>query len=142
MHNMVMEYAGQCDVFIATAAVSDYRPTEAMPHKIKKDSECLNLKLIKNPDILADVAQHYRQVFTVGFAAETHNLEQYAKAKLQNKGINMIAANWVGEGELGFESDENALTVFWSNGHTEFKRTRKATLATKLIHLIAKKLHD
>jgi phosphopantothenoylcysteine decarboxylase/phosphopantothenate--cysteine ligase len=76
-------------------------------------------------------------VFSVGFAAETHDVEQYAIAKLQNKNIDMIAANRVGEGALGFESDDNALDVYWQDGHAALGRDRKTRLACQLIELIA-----
>lgn len=141
MHDAVMQHAGQADIFIACAAVADYRPVTIADQKIKKNDETLTLQLVRNPDILADVAKQFPNVFTVGFAAETKDLEQNAQSKLDAKGINMIAANRVDDPRIGFESDDNALTIYWKQGKREFPQARKTTLALELIDLIAKHLY-
>lgn len=137
MYDAVMAEAGQCNIFISTAAVADYRPKSAAEEKIKKHADALNIELVKNPDILTEVSSRYSQIFTVGFAAETHDVKNNARKKLQTKSLNMIAANRVGEGRLGFESDDNALCVFWKDGEKEFPQMRKSLLARQLIDLIA-----
>ena len=137
MREAVMRFAPHCDIFIATAAVADYRPKSVAAQKIKKDSEALTIELVKNPDILAQVSRQFPDIFTVGFAAETHDLEQYAKAKMQAKSLRMIAANRVDSNNLGFESDDNALSVFWKDGGKELPQARKSVLARQLIELVA-----
>ena len=139
MHHAVFEHIAQCDIFIGAAAVADYRPLEAAQKKIKKKDNTLTLTLEKTADILAEVAALARPPFTVGFAAETHDLEQYARDKLTRKKLDMIAATWVGGERGGFESDDNALEVFWQNGQKAFPMTEKATLAAQLIALIAER---
>jgi phosphopantothenoylcysteine decarboxylase/phosphopantothenate--cysteine ligase len=116
MHAAVMQRAGDCDLFVATAAVADYRPATAAPQKIKKGGESLMLELRRNPDILAAVAALERRPYTLGFAAETEKLEEHARRKRQDKGVDMIAANLVGAAEGGFERAENALSLFWEGG--------------------------
>lgn len=113
MHDTVMRLVKGADVFIATAAVADYRPKETKANKIKKTQASLTLEFIKNPDILAEVAALADRPLTIGFAAETHDLESYAIAKLQAKNLDMIAANKVGTDE-GFEQDYNQLQLFFS----------------------------
>ncbi|MGH8307488.1 MAG: bifunctional phosphopantothenoylcysteine decarboxylase/phosphopantothenate--cysteine ligase CoaBC, partial [Gammaproteobacteria bacterium] len=138
MHAAVMAEAARMDIFIAAAAVADYTPTDAAQQKIKKRGDDLELKLAKTTDILAEVAAHVPRPFTVGFAAETEKLEINAKAKLKNKRLDLIAANWVGNGR-GFDRDDNALTVFWEDGAAELGRGPKLELARKLIRLIAER---
>ena len=142
MYESVISMAGEHDIYIGAAAVSDYVPTDVMTAKIKKQQNGTILKLSKTVDILASVAGLENRPFTVGFAAETHNLEEYALGKLKNKNLDMIAANRVGQVEGGFESDRNALTVFWKNGEQHFKMTDKKLLAEQLIELIANKYHE
>jgi len=129
------------DIFIATAAVADYRPVQVAENKIKKSDSIMALALEKNPDILAETKARFPGVFTVGFAAETNNLETYARNKLRDKGIEMIAANWVGdaakETEGGFDSDSNALQLFWTGGQLELPLASKARLARSLIAYVA-----
>lgn len=137
MHAAVFENIKDCDIFIGAAAVADYRPVICGDEKIKKQADQLILTLQKNPDILADVAALKMPPFTVGFAAETNDLEHYARDKLTRKKLNMIAANWVGRAEGGFERDENALEVFWQDGKKTLPMTEKSELAQQLIVLIA-----
>ncbi|MEQ6340698.1 MAG: bifunctional phosphopantothenoylcysteine decarboxylase/phosphopantothenate--cysteine ligase CoaBC [Gammaproteobacteria bacterium] len=112
MYEAVLANMRDCDIFIGAAAVADYRPQQLAQHKIKKTQSEVSLALERTPDILASVAALPNAPFTVGFAAETEDLETHARAKLAAKGLDMVAANWVGQG-MGFDSDENALTLFW-----------------------------
>lgn len=137
MRRQVMQFLPDSDIFIATAAVADYRPAKISDSKIKKGGEQLTIELVRNPDILADVAASSGAPFTVGFAAETHNLEDNARAKLFHKGLDMIAANKVGENEA-FEQDDNELTVIWKNGEQLLPRQPKRQLAKRLINLVAR----
>jgi len=126
------------DVFIAAAAVSDYRAQQIAPQKIKKTSDQVSLQLTRTPDILATVAAGTPRPFVVGFAAETQNVERNALAKLEAKRLDMIAANQVGEG-LAFDCDDNALTVYWPGGRRELERAPKCRLAAELLDLIAER---
>lgn len=126
-----------CDVFIATAAVADYRPAVTADHKIKKSTEEIHLTLIKNPDIVAAVAEHPQRPFTVGFAAETRDVVSYAQGKLEKKKLDMIATNDVSGTNVGFSSDNNALTVLWPGGHKVLPLASKRQIAKQLIELIA-----
>jgi phosphopantothenoylcysteine decarboxylase/phosphopantothenate--cysteine ligase len=126
------------DIFIAAAAVSDYRPVQVSTEKIKKTSDSLMLALSRTTDILATVAAGADRPFVVGFAAETQNVERNALAKLEGKNLDMIAANQVGEG-LAFDQDDNALTVYWRGGRRELKRAEKSQIAAELIALIAER---
>lgn len=139
MHNAVFENINPCDIFIGAAAVADYRPIEVAQTKIKKKDDTLTLTFQKNADILADVAALKNSPFTVGFAAETHDLEHYARDKLMRKKLDMIAANWVGGERGGFESSENALDIFWHDGQQSLPMTCKETLAAQLISLIVER---
>ena len=136
MHTKVIENIDSCDIFIATAAVSDYRPEFMEAQKIKKDADQLTLSLTKNPDILADVAGRSSKPFCVGFAAETQNLEHYARQKLISKNLDMIIANPVDNGR-GFDQEDNTLHVFWKDGDKAFATAPKTELARQLINLIA-----
>ena len=136
MHQAVMNVIEDCDVFIACAAVADYRPTTLAEQKIKKNNQELTLTFTKNPDILADVAKLEGAPFTLGFAAETQDVSHYAKDKLVRKGLDMIAANDVSDKKIGFNSDENALTVFWQNGEGHLGVADKKQLASDLLNLV------
>ena len=143
MHDAVFEHISHQDIFIATAAVADYRPAEVHDHKIKKASEELNIHLQRNPDILAEVAALDHRPFCIGFAAETRDLEHYAREKMQLKKLDMIAANQVADAQvrgedIGFNSEYNALDVFWADGHQALAKAKKTQLARQLITLIAK----
>jgi phosphopantothenoylcysteine decarboxylase/phosphopantothenate--cysteine ligase len=138
MMNAVQVEIADTDIFIAAAAVSDYRMREIAAHKIKKTSDELSLQLARTPDILATVAAGSPRPFVVGFAAETQNVERNALAKLEGKKLDMIAANQVGEG-LAFDCDDNALTVYWTGGQRELARAPKCQLAGSLIDVIAER---
>ncbi|MBS3804009.1 MAG: bifunctional phosphopantothenoylcysteine decarboxylase/phosphopantothenate--cysteine ligase CoaBC [Oleiphilaceae bacterium] len=133
------EVESGCDIFIATAAVADYRPETLAEQKVKKSGEALTLALVPNPDTLARIAARPNPPFTVGFAAETDNLEAYATKKLKHKKLNMIVANDVSRPGLGFNSDQNAVTVFWPGGRQEFEAETKIGLAARLVRLIAER---
>ena len=126
------------EIFISAAAVSDYQCDNLSKQKIKKQAETLSLKLTKSPDILSSVAEQKKPPFTVGFAAETENLKKYAKEKLRLKSLDMIIANKVGK-NLGFDVDENAVSVFWNDGEKRFKKKRKTILAQQLVELITER---
>jgi len=143
MHQAVMSAIPQHTLYIGAAAVADYSPVTLSTSKIKKQHDDSVIKLQKTKDILADVAAHpSRPQFVVGFAAETDNLEYYAKDKLTRKNLDMIAANWVGKQQGGFESDENALQVYWPSGSKHLKMTDKKQLAEQLIALIIEKMNE
>lgn len=139
MHEAVMKTTHDCDIFIGCAAVADYRVQEIANQKIKKSNGELTLTLIKNPDILSDVAHLSNAPFTLGFAAETQNLREYALGKLQRKKLNMIAANDVSDSSIGFNSEQNALSVFWSQGEKKLNVADKPLLARQLMHLVAQR---
>lgn len=149
MHQAVMLTIEHQDIFIATAAVADYRPVLAQSEKIKKTTEELTLPLIRNPDILKDVAALPQPPFTLGFAAETQHIEKHAREKLTHKKCHMIAANLITEKnsqhpeqDTGFNSEYNALQVFWNNGEATFERSRKTQLARQLMTLLAKRYNE
>ena len=137
MHAAVTKAAAGADIYIGAAAVGDYRPNAVSEHKLKKQSGSdLTLQLAENPDILASLSAQRMHPFLVGFAAETQNVENYARDKLQRKGLDMIAANQVGDG-LGFETADNAITLYWPDGSAELPRADKTSLAHQLIERIA-----
>ncbi|MGE6454745.1 bifunctional phosphopantothenoylcysteine decarboxylase/phosphopantothenate--cysteine ligase CoaBC [Shewanella baltica] len=138
MLDAVMDNVDKKDIFIGCAAVADYRISDIATCKIKKSAEEMQLALVRNPDILATVASLPNRPFVVGFAAETHDVEAYARDKLKRKNLNMIAANDVSVAGLGFNADANALRVFWPHGSQDLPATDKLTLARQLLSLIVK----
>lgn len=137
MYNTVMNQIQGIDIFIAAAAVADYRSTIVSKKKIKKSLLYLTLDFIKNPDILASVATlQLNRPFTVGFSAETHNILQNAQSKLHCKNLDMIVANQVGIPGTGFESDQNELFVLWIGGSQSLPRAEKHILGKQLIKII------
>ena len=140
MYAEVMARAEGCDIFIAAAAVADYRPARRAERKIKKRDGPTALDLVRTPDIVAGVAALDRRPFTVGFAAETESLKAHARDKLERKGLDMIAANQVGLADRGFASERNALSVLWRDGgHRELALAPKADLARSLIALVTER---
>ena len=131
------------EIFIACAAVADYRAATVAAEKVKKHDEQLMLTLQRNPDILATVSALNNAPFTVGFAAETENLVENARTKLQRKHLDMIAANWVGERAkgAGFNSDENALQLIWADGERLLSRCAKDELARGLLTVVAERFN-
>ena len=136
MREAVLQQIPQCDIFISAAAVGDYRPADVAAHKIKKQGSALQLDLTENPDILAEVGALKQKPFLVGFAAETQELEKYARAKLERKKIDLIAANCVGGGS-GFDSCDNELLLLWPGGNESLARADKRALAHRLVERIA-----
>jgi phosphopantothenoylcysteine decarboxylase/phosphopantothenate--cysteine ligase len=130
-----------CDIFIATAAVADYRVAEVAEHKIKKAGDQLEVSLIKNADIVATIAKQAQRPFMVGFAAETQNIDVYAQGKLSSKKLDMIACNDVSRSDIGFASDENAMTVFFAEHYRQpaqvLAKASKAEIAKQLVEAIA-----
>jgi phosphopantothenoylcysteine decarboxylase / phosphopantothenate---cysteine ligase len=138
MLEAVQQHVAGAHIFIAAAAVSDYRSGQVACQKIKKTSDTMMLPLSRCVDVLATIGRSASPPFLVGFAAETENVEHNALLKLQAKNLDMIAANRVGDG-LAFDRDDNALTVFWKGGKRELSLTHKAALARQLIEIIAER---
>ncbi|RZM78058.1 bifunctional phosphopantothenoylcysteine decarboxylase/phosphopantothenate--cysteine ligase CoaBC [Pseudoalteromonas rubra] len=142
MHQAAMKLAPNSDVFIGCAAVADYRAADIAEQKIKKQGDEITLTLVKNPDIIADVAALTAQrPYTVGFAAETQDVAQYAQGKLKNKGLDMICANDVSQAGIGFNANDNALTLFWDNAQQSLPLASKSELALTVVKAIAGKLN-
>ncbi len=132
-----LQLCSDSDIFIACAAVADYRPADIQTRKIKKGPEQISLKLIRNPDIVSTVADTDPRPFTVGFAAETNDVLSYAREKMQRKGLDMIVANDVSTTDIGFNADENEVTVIWPGGEQTLPQAAKTTIARQIITLIA-----
>lgn len=131
-----LDYAKNCDIFIGAAAVSDYTPQIFTKEKIKKNSDTLSLSLKKNPDIIATIKQEFSNIFVVGFAAETNNLEDYGLKKLKDKNIDMIAINDVSENKV-FGQEFNELHVINSDKQRSLiKRAPKEEVASQLLEII------
>ena len=137
MYEAVMSEIADNAIYIGAAAVADYKPENVGTEKIKKDHAHYSINLEKNVDIISEVARLANKPYTVGFAAETTDLEAYALNKLRTKNLDMIAANWVGRSEGGFDSELNALQVYWADGQRDLNMTDKTILAGQLIDLIA-----
>ncbi|MGM8890928.1 bifunctional phosphopantothenoylcysteine decarboxylase/phosphopantothenate--cysteine ligase CoaBC [Psychrobacter sp. 1Y1] len=143
-HELPQAYTEQqfvkADIFIATAAVADYRTEEAAPQKIKKTQDAMTLSLVKNPDILATISLAHPALFVVGFAAETQDVERYARGKLVAKDLDMIACNDVSRADIGFASDDNAMQVFFSERYERdaitLEKTSKDKIAEQLASII------
>jgi phosphopantothenoylcysteine decarboxylase/phosphopantothenate--cysteine ligase len=138
MYSAVHERIDAADLFIGCAAVSDYRPATKSPQKIKRKAEEMSLALVRSKDTLASVAKLPGGPFTVGFAAETDDVVEHARQKLENKGVDMMAANRVGP-DCGFDQETNALTVLWRGGEQTLEQAPKSVLARRLIALIAER---
>ena len=132
------------DIFIATAAVADYRTEEAAPQKIKKTQDAMTLNLVKNPDILATISLAHPELFVVGFAAETQDVEHYARGKLIAKDLDMIACNDVSRTDIGFASDDNAMQVFFAKRYEQdsvmLEKASKNEIAEQLTTMIGEAL--
>ncbi len=138
MYAAVQQEIAGAGLFISCAAVSDYRPEAVLPEKIKRSSDGLALELVRAPDTLESVSALAEPPFTVGFAAETSDVERHALEKLERKRIDMIAANRVGP-TCGFDRETNALTVLWRGGRAELGECPKTTLARELVELVAER---
>ncbi|MCB1730259.1 MAG: bifunctional phosphopantothenoylcysteine decarboxylase/phosphopantothenate--cysteine ligase CoaBC [Halieaceae bacterium] len=137
MLEQCLQLMPECDIFIACAAVADYRPAAVQEQKIKKGPDEITLQLVRNPDIVATVAAGAQRPFTVGFAAETRDVLTYARDKLQRKALDMIVANDVSDQSIGFNSELNEAVVLWNDGEQALARTGKGNLARQIIQLIA-----
>jgi phosphopantothenoylcysteine decarboxylase/phosphopantothenate--cysteine ligase len=140
MHAAVIEKTADADIFIGVAAVADYRPKQAQPQKMKKgraEGDRLEVELVQNPDIAASVVAQRPGVFTVGFAAETQAVEENARQKRIRKGLDVIIANDVSDESIGFDSDQNAVTMVWEDGEARIAAMPKPELATLIIERIA-----
>lgn len=139
MFEAVMAEIKECDIFISVAAVADYRCQQVSSQKIAKQSDSLTLTFERTPDIVANVAALTPRPWVIGFAAETENVVEKARAKLLHKKLDMIIANQVGKG-VGFDSDDNAVTVLWDDQQKQMDKMPKSKLARELITLIGKTL--
>lgn len=139
--NESLNYAPRSDAFIGCAAVADYRAATVAAQKMKKQGDELTLTLVKNPDVIAHVANlQQNRPYTVGFAAETQNVANYAKGKLKNKNLDMICANDVSQSDLGFNADNNALTLYWHNEQLELPTNSKTAIALTVIQQLAQRI--
>lgn len=144
MHEIALIEANSADVFVACAAVADYRVAEVADQKLKKNdaNQELQINLVKNPDIVADVAKLSNRPFTVGFAAETQNVEKYARDKLSRKNLDLIAANDVAQIGQGFNSEKNALTVYSASQSFDIGLANKADVAAQLVKIISQHFNE
>ncbi|MET2847568.1 bifunctional phosphopantothenoylcysteine decarboxylase/phosphopantothenate--cysteine ligase CoaBC [Vibrio owensii] len=141
MHDAVMAHAPSHDAFISCAAVADYRPENVASQKLKKteNNDQMTINMVKNPDIVATVANMTEQrPFTVGFAAETNDVETYARGKLLKKNLDMICANDVSVAGQGFNSNDNAITLFWPEGEQALALESKEALSFRILE----KMHE
>ncbi|EPN7878930.1 bifunctional phosphopantothenoylcysteine decarboxylase/phosphopantothenate--cysteine ligase CoaBC [Vibrio vulnificus] len=139
MYDAVMAQASDHDVFISCAAVADYRPATIAEQKLKKtdDSDEMTITMVKNPDIVASVsAMTENRPFTVGFAAETNDVEVYARRKLEKKKLDLLCANDVSVEGQGFNSSDNAITLYWSQGEKALPLNSKAALSMEILKQI------
>ena len=141
MHDAALAACTDATLFIGVAAVADYRPEHVESQKIKKSRDRMRIELVRNPDILADVAALANRPFTVGFAAETERLERHAREKLLKKGVDLIAANDV-SGGAAFGEEENHLVLVDRSGARDLGRASKTELARRLIELIVERLDE
>ncbi|HTU69682.1 MAG TPA: bifunctional phosphopantothenoylcysteine decarboxylase/phosphopantothenate--cysteine ligase CoaBC [Candidatus Baltobacteraceae bacterium] len=133
--DLALEHGARVDLVVASAAVSDWRPQTRADSKLKKTDDDLTVRLVRNPDVLAAIAQRNDEAFFVGFAAETDEHETNARAKLEGKGLDAIVVNDV-RGERGFGTGENTLTLLWKDGRKELGTANKAELAMRLLDAI------
>jgi phosphopantothenoylcysteine decarboxylase/phosphopantothenate--cysteine ligase len=141
---MLEQCTEQCkdaNIFIACAAVADYRPAQIEGQKIKKGAEHISLALVRNPDIVATIAGSMNRPFTVGFAAETNDVEAYARKKMAKKNLDMIVANDVSQRDIGFNSDDNEVSVIWPEGEKTLPLSSKEVIARQVIELIAQQIN-
>lgn len=141
MLSAVLEVSESAHIFIGAAAVSDYKIESVSEEKIKSNDETLTLTLRKSPDIIQSVAKKYEQLFVVGFAAESNNLEGYAKEKLEKKGLDAIIANDISRSDIGFNSDSNEVSWIDKNSSLIFSKRSKTQLARDIIQQILRSFH-
>jgi phosphopantothenoylcysteine decarboxylase/phosphopantothenate--cysteine ligase len=137
MHEAVQQHLPGCDVLVMCAAVADYKPARASPHKIKKGAAGLILELVPTRDILSSISPHDRDFLVVGFAAETNDLEENARKKLRDKNCDMVVGNDVSQPGTGMESDENEVAIFFRDGKiARIPRASKQKIARALVKII------
>jgi phosphopantothenoylcysteine decarboxylase/phosphopantothenate--cysteine ligase len=138
MHQATMAQIDSCDIFIASAAVADFRPIAIAEQKMKKTGQdTMTIEMVKNPDIVADVAQRVNKPFVVGFAAETNDVLNYARDKMQRKKLDMVIANDVSDSTIGFNTDHNAVTIVTADQDTVLPEASKSQLASTIVQTIA-----
>jgi phosphopantothenoylcysteine decarboxylase/phosphopantothenate--cysteine ligase len=142
MHQAAINTLEQCDIFIGSAAVADYRPVTVAEQKIKKSTSSMTIELARNSDIIADIAAHNERPFTVGFAAETENLVAHAQSKLERKKLDLVIANDVSNENIGFNSDNNAVSLIWQDGERALPIASKHQLSRTLINEIARRFQE
>ena len=144
MHEAVMHHVNKKDIYIGTAAVSDYRPARKNETKLKKDDKGspLILELVENQDILKSVSELDERPYVVGFAAETNDLIKNAKTKFKNKGLDLVVANDVSDKSIGFDSDDNAVTLITKRRNLAIEKESKRKIAKRIIKLIAEEIND
>ena len=142
MLQAVMARAGDCSLLLAAAAVADYRPAVQAEQKIEKTPQSLNLELVRTPDILALAAAQHPQLFTVGFAAETGELTQRARRKLEAKKLDLIVANDVSRTDIGFDAQDNEAVLLWAGGEQALPQMSKQQLAVRILEAAAKRMSE
>jgi phosphopantothenoylcysteine decarboxylase/phosphopantothenate--cysteine ligase len=140
MHSSAMVACSDADIFIAAAAVADYRSVSVAEQKIKKTADSIELKLEKNVDIVSAVADNFKDLYVVGFAAETQNIEAYARDKLARKKLDAIVANDVSRTDVGFNADNNEAWWITADSSQAFSKRSKAQLARDIIDAISERL--
>ena len=141
MYESALRLAPVCDIFIASAAVADYSPLRVAPQKIKSSPDTMRIELKKTWDIVAAVAAIPDKPYTVGFAAETQDLISYAQNKLKNKKLDMIVANDVSTKGIGFDSDDNAVTLIWPERSINLEQSSKRQIARQIITAISQQIN-
>lgn len=142
LFDAVHDHVHACDVLVMCAAVSDYKPAKFSPHKLEKQRESFSLELVATRDILASLPADNRVYLVIGFAAQTHALEQNAVRKLRAKNCDAMVANDVSRSDSGMESDDNEVTIFFSDGEREtISRAPKIIIARELMKIISQ-LHQ
>ena len=138
MYDAVMHYAPKADIFISTAAVADYKPKDSLKNKLKKqNTEDISIELKQNKDILSSVTDKHKTLYAVGFAAETEEIEENARKKLLAKNLRVVVANDVSNQTIGFDSDDNEVTLISKKEKIVIKKTDKKRVAKKIIEFIA-----
>ena len=140
MYEEVIKNIKGKDIFISTAAVVDFKVREFSQEKIKKKSNSMTIEFIKNTDILSEVSTQYKDILSIGFAAETNEHEKHALEKLENKGCDAIILNDVSDSEIGFESDENAVTIYGKKFKEKIEKNSKKIVGREILKIIEKNL--
>ena len=140
MHNATIAACADADILIAAAAVADYRPVSVATQKIKKHADAVNLELEKNVDIVSAAASQFSDLYVVGFAAETQDVERYARDKLERKNLDAIVANDVSRNDVGFNSDNNEARWITATASKAFSTRSKTQLARDIVDAIAEQL--